>query len=236
MSSCIATQLPHAVGLAMAAQIKKEPVAVLACLGEGATSEPDFHVAANFAGVRKAPVVFFCLNNQWAISTPAELQTASQSLAAKALGYGFPGLRVDGNDVFAVHTSVRGAIERARMGGGPTMIEALSYRVSAHTSSDDPSRYRDESVTACWRQERDPLARVQRYLRARGAIDDAREAAMRDEIEREIREAIAIEEVAPLPALRTLVEDVYAEIPARLEAQLRAVEALPRQKAGGTHA
>ncbi len=145
MSSCIATQLPHAVGLAMAAQIKREPVVVLGCLGEGATSEPDFHVAANFAGVRKAPIVFFCLNNQWAISTPSSLQTASQTFAVKALGYGFPGIRVDGNDALAVHAAVKHAVERARAGDGPTLIEALSYRVSAHTSSDDPSRYRDES-------------------------------------------------------------------------------------------
>ena len=236
MSSCIGTQLPHAVGLAMAAQIKKEPIAVLACLGEGATSEPDFHVSANFAGVRKAPVVFFCLNNQWAISTPAAHQTASQSFAAKALGYGFPGIRIDGNDAFAVHAAVKNALDRARSGGGPTMIEALSYRVSAHTSSDDPTRYRDETVTARWRSERDPIARLHRYLRARDALDDARDATMLDQIEHEIREAIEVEEPTPPPLLRTLIEDVFAEVPTQLEAQLKAIEPLPRQKTGGVHA
>ena len=235
MSSCIATQLPHAVGIAMAAQIRKDPVVVLACLGDGATSEPDFHVAANFAGVRKAPVVFFCLNNQWAISTPSELQTASASFAAKAVAYGFPGVRVDGNDALAVHATVKEAVDRARVGGGPTLIEALSYRVSAHTSSDDPSRYRDEAITARWKSERDPIARLATFLRERGLLDDASDAALRAEVEQEIKDAIAAEESAPPPPLRSLVEDVYAEVPARLEEQLAQVARLPRQKLGGVH-
>jgi pyruvate dehydrogenase E1 component alpha subunit/2-oxoisovalerate dehydrogenase E1 component alpha subunit len=236
MSSCIATQLPHAVGLAMAAQIRKEPTVVLGCLGDGATSEPDFHVAANFAGVRKAPIVFFCLNNQWAISTPSSIQTAAPTFAIKALGYGFPGIRVDGNDALAVHAVVKDAVERARRGEGPTLVEALSYRVSAHTSSDDPSRYRDESVTDRWRSERDPIARLGAFLQSRDLLDDTTDTVMRTELEAEVRDAIAAEEPVSPPPLRSLIEDVYAEVPARLEEQLRAIEPLPRQKTGGVHA
>jgi TPP-dependent pyruvate/acetoin dehydrogenase alpha subunit len=235
MSSCIATQLPHAVGLAMAAQVRKEPVVTLACLGEGATSEADFHVAANFAGVRKAPVVFFCLNNQWAISTPAELQTASASFAVKALGYGFPGVRVDGNDPLAVHVVVKDAVERARCGEGPTLVEALSYRVSAHTSSDDPKRYRDENITAKWRNERDPIARMQGFLVSRGLLDEAQNAALHEEIDREIKEAVEAEERVGPPPLRSLIEDVYAEVPARLTEQLAKIEPLTRQPTTGVH-
>ena len=236
MSSCIGSQLPHAVGLAMAARARREPVVVLGCLGEGATSEPDFHVAANLAGVRKAPVVFFCMNNQWAISTPSSMQTAAPTFAVKALGYGFPGIRVDGNDSLAVHEVVKEAAERARRGDGPTLIEALTYRVSAHTSSDDPNRYRDETVTADWRAKRDPIARLGAYLRSRGALDDARDETLRAALDTEVREVIASEEAAPMPALRSMIEDVYAEIPARLLEQLAAVEKLPRQKTGGVHA
>ena len=235
MSSCIGSQLPHAVGLAMAAQARREPVAVLACLGEGATSEPDFHVAANLAGVRKAPVVFFCMNNQWAISTPSSMQTAAPTFAVKALGYGFPGIRVDGNDALAVHEVVAEAAARARRGDGPTLVEALTYRVSAHTSSDDPNRYRDEKITAAWRSKRDPIARLGAYLRSRGALDDPSDDKLHSALELEVREAIAAEEVAPLPALRSMVEDVYAEVPARLLEQLASIERLPRQKTGGVH-
>jgi len=235
MSSCIATQLPHAVGLAMAAKLKREPSVTLACFGEGATSEPDFHVAANFAGVMKAPVVFFCLNNQWAISTPSAHQTASQSFAVKAIAYGFPGLRVDGNDPLAVHASVKEAVERARRGEGPTMIEALSYRVSAHTSSDDPSRYRDETVTARWRSERDPITRMHTFLVGRGVLDEAKDAAMRAQIELEIKKAVSAEEKAGPPPLRSIVEDVFAEVPQRLEEQLASIANLTRQKTGGVH-
>jgi pyruvate dehydrogenase E1 component alpha subunit len=235
MSSCIGTQLPHAVGLAMAAQIKKEPVVTLACLGEGATSEADFHVAANFAGVRKAPVVFFCLNNQWAISTPANLQTASPSFAVKALGYGFPGVRIDGNDALAVHVTVKEAVERARRGGGPTMIEALSYRVSAHTSSDDPTRYRDEKITARWKSDKDPIARLWGLLGSRGILDDTAHALMLEQIDREIREAVAAEEATGPPPLSSMIEDVYAEVPDRLREQLASIEPLTRQKTGGVH-
>jgi len=235
MSSCIATQVPHAVGMAWAAKLKGDPVVVLGCLGDGATSEEDFHVAANFAGVYKIPVVLFCANNQWAISTPCSQQSASQTFAVKAVAYGIPGIRVDGNDVLAVYAVVKDAVERARRGEGATLIEALTYRVSAHSSSDDPTRYRDESITEKWKQK-DPIARYERWLKSQGLIDDAQLAAMRDEIDTEVRDAVAAEEPVSAPPLRSIVEDTFAEVPAHLEEQLAEIEPLPRQKLGGVHA
>jgi pyruvate dehydrogenase E1 component alpha subunit/2-oxoisovalerate dehydrogenase E1 component alpha subunit len=234
MSSCIASQLPHATGMAWAAKIRGDSTVVLGCLGDGATSEEDFHVAANFAGVYRLPVVFFCANNQWAISTPVSGQTASPTLAVKALAYGFPGTRVDGNDVLAVYSVVREAVERARRGDGPTLVEALTYRVSAHSSSDDPTRYRDESVTEGWKRK-DPITRFRRFLLAQAILDDASDAQLRVSVEAEVKAAIAAEEPVPPPALRTLVEDVFAEVPWHLEEQLAEIEPLPRQRTGGVH-
>jgi pyruvate dehydrogenase E1 component alpha subunit/2-oxoisovalerate dehydrogenase E1 component alpha subunit len=234
MSSCIATQLPHAVGMAWAAKLKRDPVVVLACLGDGATSEEDFHVAANFAGVYRVPVVFFCANNQWAISTPCARQSASPSFAIKALAYGFPGERVDGNDVLAVYDTVHAAVERARRGDGPTLVEALTYRVSAHSSSDDPTRYRDEKVTEAWKRK-DPIERYRRFLMAQGLLDEAADEQLRTAIGAEVRDAVAAEEPVGPPPLRSLVEDVFAEVPWHLEEQLAELEPLPRQKLGGVH-
>src|SRR5205823_13260191 len=146
MSSCVSTQIPPAVGIAMAMKISGHTGrACFGYMGDGGTSEGDFHVALNFAGVMKAPVVLICQNNQWAISTPGSVQTASETIALKALGYGISPIRADGNDVLAVYTAVGRAADTARRGGGPTFVELLTYRVSAHSSSDDPSRYRDES-------------------------------------------------------------------------------------------
>ncbi|MGZ3442480.1 MAG: thiamine pyrophosphate-dependent dehydrogenase E1 component subunit alpha, partial [Polyangia bacterium] len=234
MSSCIATQLPHAVGMAWAARIKGDDMVVLACLGDGATSEEDFHAAMNFAGVYKAPVVFFCQNNQWAISTPVTLQTAAPTIAIKAVAYGFGGVRCDGNDVLAVYSCVRDAVDRARRGDGPTLVEALTYRVSAHSSSDDPSRYRDENVTAAWRA-RDPLARFRTWLTAQGLLDAAADERMRAELDAEVRDAVAKNEHVAPPPLETLVEDVYADVPWHLQEQLSEIAPLPRQKLGGVH-
>jgi pyruvate dehydrogenase E1 component alpha subunit/2-oxoisovalerate dehydrogenase E1 component alpha subunit len=234
MSSCIATQLPHAAGMAWAAMLSGDRQVVLGCLGDGATSEPDFHVAANFAGVFRLPVVFFCSNNQWAISTPHTAQSASPTFAVKALAYGFPGVRVDGNDVLAVYAAVKQAVDRARAGEGPTLVEALTYRVSAHTSSDDPTRYRDEKLTEEWKQ-RDPIVRLARYLTAKGLLDGTADERLRREIDDAVRGAIAVEEACGPPPLRSLVEDVFAQVPARLEEQLAEIAALPRQKLGGVH-
>jgi pyruvate dehydrogenase E1 component alpha subunit/2-oxoisovalerate dehydrogenase E1 component alpha subunit len=220
MSSCVGTQIPHAVGIAMAMKIAGDAGKMaIGYMGDGATSEPDFHVAMNFAGVFRPPVVLFCQNNQWAISTPGAAQTASESMAIKAVAYGIPGVRVDGNDVLAVRAATRDAADRARSGGGPTFIEALTYRVSAHSSSDDPSRYRDESVTLEWRERRDPIERLRRWGIAAGWLTDADDARTGADIEAQVRAAIEAEEGAPPPPLTSLIEDVYAEVPWHLREQ-----------------
>src|SRR5499427_7274970 len=144
----VSTQLPHAVGLAYAAQYRQDDVVVMVYFGDGATSEGDFHEALNFAGVWHVPVVFVCQNNQWAISVPLKKQTHSRTIAQKALAYGLPGIQVDGNDVLAVYAAAREAVDRARGGGGPTLIECVTYRLGVHTTADDPSKYRSDAEVA----------------------------------------------------------------------------------------
>ena len=173
ISSCVATQLPQATGIAWAAKIKGDKTVVLAYLGEGATSAEDFHTGVNFAAVFKVPVVFICVNNGWAVSTPASAQSASETFAVKALAYGIPGVRVDGNDLFAVHAATREAVDRARRGEGATLIEAVTYRVGAHSSSDDPARYRAPEESEAW-AGRDPLTRFATWLNARRHPQDRR--------------------------------------------------------------
>jgi pyruvate dehydrogenase E1 component alpha subunit len=168
----LATNTLHAVGLAHAARLKGEDTAALVLLGDGATSEGDTHEALNFAAVWQAPVVFLIQNNGYAISTPLAKQTAAPSLAHKAIGYGLPGELIDGNDAAQVFASVSAALARAKRGDGPTVIEAVTYRVEAHTNADDASRYRDPDEVAHW-LARDPLARLETYLRGAGALDDA---------------------------------------------------------------
>ena len=160
------------MGLAYAAQYRADPAVVMVFFGDGATSEGDFHEALNFAGVWQVPVVFVCQNNQWAISVPLKKQTHSRTLAGKALAYGFPGIQVDGNDVLAVVAASREAVERARAGGGPTLIECVTYRLGVHTTADDPTRYRSAEELAAW-ERKDPLTRFTAYLR------DARTCSMR---------------------------------------------------------
>ncbi len=236
MSSCIATQLPHAMGIAMAMKIRGDgDRACFGYIGDGGTSEGDFHVALNFAGVMKVPLVVICQNNQWAISTPGTLQTASVTIADKGLGYGVESLRVDGNDVLAVYYAVQYAAEKARRGDGPTFLELLTYRVSAHSSSDDPSRYRDEAVTEIWRGQKDPIRRFATFLAQRGWLAAGEYEAMASRIEVEVREAIARQEAIGAPALETLVEDVFEEPTWLLREQLAAVAAGSRAKNPHTH-
>ncbi len=228
MSSCVSTQVPHAVGIAMAMKIKGDKGKVcFGYMGDGGTSEGDFHVALNFAGVTKAPVVLICQNNQWAISTPGKLQTASETIAIKGLGYGVEALRADGNDVFAVHEAVSYAAEKARRGDGPTFIELLTYRVSAHSTSDDPSRYRDESVTEVWRNQKDPLRRMELFLTKRGWLAAGEREALATEIEHAVRDSIAKNEATPPPARETLIEDVYEHPPWHLREQLEQTPPAP---------
>ena len=212
MSSCVGSQIPHAVGIAMGMKLAGPGGEVcMGYMGDGATSEADFHVALNFAGVTRAPVVLVCQNNQWAISTPGSVQTASPTVAIKGVGYGVESLRVDGNDVCAVALASRYAVDKARRGEGPTFLELLTYRVSAHSSSDDPSRYRDESVTRVWREERDPLRRMERLGEARGWFAAGETADLARSIEAEVRDVIAEQESVAAPALETLIQDVYEE-------------------------
>ncbi|MFE6777738.1 pyruvate dehydrogenase (acetyl-transferring) E1 component subunit alpha [Streptomyces sp. NPDC057702] len=220
----LATQLPHAVGLAHAARLKGDDVVALAMVGDGGTSEGDFHEALNFAAVWQAPVVFLVQNNGFAISVPLAKQTAAPSLAHKGVGYGVPGRLVDGNDALAMHEVLTEAVERARTGGGPTLIEAVTYRVEAHTNADDATRYRADSEVEAWRAH-DPIELVEHELRARElltdeAIGEAREAA--EQMAARLRERMNAD-----PALEPmdLFAHVYAEKTSQLHeqaAQLRA--------------
>ncbi len=172
----LATNTLHAVGLAYAARLKHEDQVALVLLGDGATSEGDTHEALNFAAVWKAPTVFLVQNNGYAISVPLAKQTAAPTLAAKGIGYGVPSLLIDGNDAAAVYAAVRAGVARASHGDGPTLIEAITYRIEAHTNADDATRYRSSAEVSAW-LERDPIARLEAYLRAHELLDDAAEAA-----------------------------------------------------------
>ncbi|MGE0712091.1 MAG: thiamine pyrophosphate-dependent dehydrogenase E1 component subunit alpha [Planctomycetota bacterium] len=221
-SSCIANQLPQATGCAYAMKLRGEAKVAAGYVGDGGTSEPDFHAALNFAAVWKVPAVFFCQNNQWAISVPSAKQTRSQSFAIKARAYGMPGVRVDGNDLLAVYRESRRAVERARSGGGPTFLELVTFRVGGHSSADDPTRYRPTDEVAAW-EARCPLQRVRTYLEGRGLWDEARQAALDEEQRDAINEAVKTAEQSALPAPETLLEDVYAVDPPELVAEREAL-------------
>jgi 2-oxoisovalerate dehydrogenase E1 component alpha subunit len=232
ISSPVGTQITHAVGAAWAAKIRREDVASLVYFGDGATSSSDFHSALNFAGVFKLPVVFLCRNNGWAISVPVERQTATRTFAEKAIAYGIEGVRVDGNDLFAVVSATRRAVERGARGEGPTLIEAITYRMGGHSTSDDPNRYRETEAVAAW-TARDPIERVRRYLEQHGAWSDAEEQALRSEIDQRFREAVTISEKTPPPSLESMFDDVYAKVPWHLAEQRAELVGGPR--APGTH-
>ncbi len=194
----VGTHIPHAVGAAMAARYRHDPVAVAAWFGDGATSKGDFHEGFNMAGVFRLPLVFICQNNQWAISVPLSSQTASATLAQKAYAYGFEGVQVDGNDVFAVYRATRDALHKARSGGGPTFIECLTYRVADHTTSDDAGRYRSADEVAAW-SARDPLLRLERYMARCGLWNEAYATETRQRATADIDAAIAVMEGAEAP-------------------------------------
>ena len=229
IASPVGNGIPHAVGLAWAVRIKKGREVILNFFGDGATSEEGFHAGMNIAGVHKLPIVFVCRNNQYAISVPLNLQTGSKTIAIKAAAYGFDGVRVDGSDVLAVHKVVNKAVKVARSGGGPTLIEGVTYRHGAHTTSDDDTRYRERKESEEWKK-RDPIARFRRYLRARGIWDDFQEEALQKSIQEEIHSAVNEASAAPPPSLGSLFDDVYSERPWHLVDQHRDLEEHLRRK------
>jgi pyruvate dehydrogenase E1 component alpha subunit len=215
----IATHVPHAAGLAWGKKLKGETTCAIVYFGDGATSEGSFHEGANFAGVMRAPLVLFCNNNQWAISTPLEAQTAAPTLADKAIGYGMPGIRVDGGDVLAVYEATREAVARARAGEGPTLIEAVTYRAAPHATADDPTPYIDQERVEEERR-RECVGRFEGYLRRLGILSDEVDERMRTEAREAMREGISKAEAEP-PADPALVFDrAYVEPPPALALDL----------------
>ncbi|HLF16704.1 MAG TPA: thiamine pyrophosphate-dependent dehydrogenase E1 component subunit alpha [Candidatus Thermoplasmatota archaeon] len=221
-SSVIATQLLHAAGAAYGMKVKGKETVAVGFLGDGATSEQDFHAAMNFAAVTKSPVVFVCQNNHFAISVQQDHQSATKTYAEKAVAYGMPGVKVDGNDILAVHQAVKEAAERARAGEGPTLIEAETYRLVPHSTSDDPTRYRDDAEYKRW-LKRDPLEIFRRHLKARGIWSENWERQLQEELDREVELSIQEAEVAGLPEPESMFEDVYREEPEILQAEREAL-------------
>lgn len=235
LSTPLATQLPHAVGLAHAARLKGDDVVALAMVGDGGTSEGDFHEALNFAAVWRAPVVFFVQNNGFAISVPIAKQTAAPSLAHKAVGYGMPGRLVDGNDAAAVHEVLADAVRHARAGGGPTLVEAITYRVEAHTNADDATRYRGDAEVETWKGH-DPVALLEQELTRRGLLDDDRIAAVRQDAETMAADLRARMNQDPALDPMDLFAHVYAEPTSQLleqREQLRAELAAEAESEAG---
>jgi pyruvate dehydrogenase E1 component alpha subunit len=211
----IGTHVPHAAGLAWGKKLKGERACAIVYFGDGATSEGAFHEGANFAAVMQAPLVLFCNNNYWAISTPVTAQTHAETLADKAVGYGMPGIRVDGGDVLAVFEATREAVERARNGGGPTLIEAVTYRAAPHATADDPRAYIDlERVER--EKQNECLGRYERYLRKLGVLGDELDAEIKAEAAEAMRRGIAEAEATPEPDPELLFEHAYVQPPPNL--------------------
>src|SRR5215204_4637623 len=224
----IGTHVPHAAGLAWGKKLKGENACAIAYFGDGATSEGAFHEGANFAGVLRAPLILFCNNNQWAISTPVSAQTAAETLADKAAGYGMPGARVDGGDVLAVYEATRTAVERARSGEGPSFIEAVTYRTAPHATADDQAAYIDlERVEEEKRNE--CVGRYERYLQRLGVLTDARAEEIRGEALERMREGIAAAEAEPPADVDLLFRNAYVNSPASFDEELAELRKILRQ-------
>ena len=224
-SITVGGHMVHAVGIAWAERLRGSRRIVMTMFGDGATSEGDFHEAMNLAGVAKAPVVFLCQNNGWAISLPRSEQTASESIAEKAIAYGMPGVQVDGNDLYAVHAAARDAVTRARSGEGPTLIEAVTYRMGPHTTADDPGRYRDTNDVAEW-ERRDPVERVRILLSEHGRWDEDWHTDVERRAAEAVEQAIGLAESLPDPDPRHLFGAVFERPTPDLEAQRAEVERL----------
>jgi len=220
VSSPIGTKIPHAAGSGYAMRLLKDPTVAICYFGEGATSEGDFHVGLNFAAVRKSQTIFFCRNNGYAISTPAREQFASDGIASKGVGYGIKAVRVDGNDFFAVYDAVSKARSHCLQGKGPFLIEAMTYRIGPHSTSDDPSQYRTEDEVKGW-QEKDPLLRLKRYLERQDWWSEELEKQWQEACVLEVENAIAEAKACARPSLHSLVEGVYFDVPPQLEKQFQ---------------
>jgi pyruvate dehydrogenase E1 component alpha subunit len=216
----VGSQILHAVGIAWGMKYRATGQVAMAFFGDGATSQGDFHEGLNYAGVFELPVVFVCQNNQWAISIPRARQTRSQTLAQKAHAYGIAGVQVDGNDLLAAYAAAEEAVARARSGGGPTLIECVTYRMAVHTTADDPKRYRTDAEVESWRRK-DPLARFQLYLKAKGLLSDADVTAEEERVAAEIQAAVdrAEEQMKLLGDPLHMFEHAYAEMPPYLKEQ-----------------
>ena len=216
----IASQLTHAVGLGMAIRYEEKDEVVIAFCGDGGTSQGEFHEALNFAGVFQSPVIFVIQNNQFAISVPRKDQTRSKTLAQKAIAYGIPGIQVDGNDLFAMIAATQEAVDRARAGDGPTLIEAVTYRLGPHTTSDDPSIYRsDEEVTA-WK-EKDPILRLKRYLISKKELSEEEDGSLYKQFEEDVNTIFSRVEESESPTLEDVFSYTYASLTPTLEKQLK---------------
>ena len=208
----IGTYMLHAGCIAYASKMRKAGPVVATFFGDGATSEGDFHEAMNFASVFQAPIVFLCQNNQWAISVPRESQTASETFAQKAIAYGMPGTQVDGNDLFGVYMVVKEAVDRARDGGGPSLIEAVTYRLSDHTTADDARRYRDQAELDAW-LAKDPLIRLRKYLETNDLWDDQMQTELDEKAKVIVREVVKTAEGIESPATEDLFNYTFANLP-----------------------
>jgi pyruvate dehydrogenase E1 component alpha subunit len=224
----VSTHLPHAVGIAMAAKIKKQEAAVVAYFGDGATSQGDFNEALNFAGALKTPNVFICVNNQYAISLPVSKQTAATTLAQKAIAFGFAGIRVDGNDVLAMYAATKEALEKARSGGEPTLIEAFTYRMGDHTTSDDASRYRTKNEVEEW-AKKDPIERYKLYLKNKGIWDEVFESRAQKEADDLVSQAVEQAENTPPPSLDDLFIYTYKNMTDDLTQELNELKAFLKE-------
>ncbi len=212
VSSPIGTNIPHAAGCAYAMKCQKEEAVALCYFGDGATSEGDFYVGLNFAAVRKCPVIFFCRNNGYAISTPTSAQFVTEGVAEKGAAFGIPSLRVDGNDVVAIYDVVQKARAACLRGEGPQLIEAMTYRLGAHSTSDDPTQYRKNEEVKAW-EKKCPILRLRRYLESRKLWNEEKENALLESVAGEVSAAIALAKETSPPAVETLIQDVYHEIP-----------------------
>jgi 2-oxoisovalerate dehydrogenase E1 component alpha subunit len=225
----IGTQITQAVGFSWAAKLKKEDVVTGVYFGDGASSSNDFHAGMNFAGVFQTPTLFFLRNNGWAISVPAERQTASRTYADKGVGYGVPAIRVDGNDALAVYAATRQALARATEGGGPTLLELITYRAGAHSTSDDPTAYREKGEVES-QLKRDPLRRLRKHLELLSGWSEQEEKRFEGEVHAELQACIERAEAAPAPPIASMFEQVFEHTPEHLREQQRECVSGPRAR------